>query len=113
MSSASQYVPVVRTQLEKLARAGRVTYYKDLGATIGKPARWTLWKDVLDEISYAKPDITIIVLQASSGWPGQIDYSATNGKPTQAQKTFAQEELAKVFSTYCPGRPVPQLPVKR
>lgn len=113
MSSAAQYVPVVRKELEKLARAGHVTYYKDLGATIGKPPRWTLWKDVLDEISYTKPDISIIVLQASSGWPGQIDYSATNGKPTPAQKTYAQEELAKVFKAYCPGKPVPQLPVKR
>lgn len=113
MASASQYVAAVRSELEKLARAGRVTYYKDLGATIGKPARWTLWKDVLDEISYMKPDISIIVLQARSGWPGQIDYSATNGKPTPAQKIFAQDELAKVFSAYCPGKPVPQLPIKR
>jgi hypothetical protein len=67
MSSVSQYVPLVRTELEKLARAGRVTYYKDLGAVIGKPPRWTLWKAVLDEISYKKPDVTIIVLQAASG----------------------------------------------
>jgi hypothetical protein len=113
MSSARQYVPVVRKELEKLARSGRVTYYSDLGAIIGKPARWTLWKDVLDEISYTKPDISIIVLLASSGWPGQIEYSATNGKPTPAQKAFAQEELNKVFSSYCPGKPVPQLPMKR
>ena len=113
MSSASQYVGPVRVELEKLARAGRVTYYKDLGATIGKPARWTLWKEVLDEISYTKPDITIIVLQARSGWPGQIDHSATDGKPTPAQKQFAQAELSKVFKAYCPAKPVPQLPVKR
>lgn len=70
MSTAAQYVGPVRAELEKLARAGRVTYYKDLGATIGKPPRWTLWKAVLDEISYTKPDVTIIVLQANSGWPG-------------------------------------------
>jgi hypothetical protein len=113
MSNVSQYVPLVRAELEKLARAGRVTYYKDLGAVMGKPPRWTLWKGVLDAISYTKPDISIIVLQASSGWPGQIDYSATNGRPTPAQKKFAQEELAKVFDAYCPGKPVPQLPVKR
>jgi hypothetical protein len=103
----------VRTELEKLARAGRVTYYKDLGAIIGKPARWTLWKAVLDEISFTKPDLTIIVLQATSGWPGQIDYSATDGKPTPAQKKFAQDELAKVFNAYCPGKSAPQLPIKR
>ncbi len=113
MSSASHYVPLIRTELEKLARAGRVTYYKDLGTVIGKPPRWTLWKTVLDEVSFTKPDVTIIVLQAGSGWPGQIDYSATGGKPTSDQKKFAQDELAKVFTTYCPGRPVPQLPIKR
>jgi hypothetical protein len=112
MSSGSQHVSLVRNELEKLARAGRVTYYKDLGATIGKPAKWTLWKAVLDEISYTKPDVTIIVLLAGSGWPGQIDYSATNGKPTPAQKKLAQEELAKVFKAYCLGEPVPQLPIK-
>jgi hypothetical protein len=113
MSSASQFVPPVRKELENLARAGCVTYYKDLGATIGKPPRWTLWKAVLDEISHTKPDVTIIVLQANTGWPGQIDYSATGGKPTPAQKKFAQDELAKVFKAYCPGKPVPQLPIKR
>jgi len=113
MVSVSQYVAPVRAELEKLARAGRVTYYKDLGAVIGKPPRWTLWKDVLDEISYTKPDVTIIILQANTGWPGQIDYSATNGKPTLAQKKFAQDELEKVFNAYCPGRPVPRLPIKR
>jgi hypothetical protein len=113
MSGASQYVPAVRKELEKLAHAGRVTYYKDLGATIGKPPRWTLWKAVLDEISYAKPDVTIIVLQANTGWPGQIDYSATGGKPTPSQRKFAQDELAKVFNAYCPGKSVPQLPIKR
>jgi hypothetical protein len=111
MSTVAQYVGPVRAELEKLARAGRVTYYKDLGATIGKPPRWTLWKAVLDEISYTKPDLTIIVLH--SGWPGQIDYSATDGKPTPAQKKFAQAELTKVFNAYCPGKPVPQLPIKR
>ena len=113
MSNASQYVPLIRNELEKLARAGQVTYYKDLGAIIGKPPRWTLWKEVLDEISYTKPDVTIIVLQANSGWPGQIDYSATDGKPAPTQKKFAQDELAKVFKAYCPGKPVPQLPIKR
>jgi hypothetical protein len=39
----------------------------------------------IDEISFDKPDISIIVLLAGAGWPGQIDYSATDGKPTDEQ----------------------------
>lgn len=104
---------LVRDELLKLARAGKVTYYTDLGAAVGKPARWTLWKTILDKISYDKPDITIIVLSAKTGWPSQIAYKATNGKPTDQQKKFAQDELAKVFGLHCPGRPVPRLPIKR
>jgi alkylated DNA nucleotide flippase Atl1 len=107
------YVEPVRIELMRLIRAGEVTYYGELGQIIGKPARWTHWKKVLDEISYSKPDISIIVLLASSGWPGQIDYSSTGGKPTTAQKQFAQNEIAKVFALHRPGKPVPQLPIKR
>jgi hypothetical protein len=113
MAKALDYVDTVRAELEKLARAGRVTYYKDLGAVIGKPARWTLWKEVLDTISYSKPDITIIVLNATTGWPGQIDYKATDGKPSISQQQFAQAELARVFAQHCPGKLVPKLPIKR
>jgi hypothetical protein len=107
------YVEPVRAELIRLIRAGRVTYYGELGRTIGKPARWTHWKKVLDEISFTKPDISIIVLLADSGWPGQIDYSATGGKPTSAQKQFAQNEIARVFTLHNPGKPVPQLSIKR
>jgi hypothetical protein len=103
----------IEAELKKLAGAGKVTYYKDLGETIGKPARWAMWKRLLDDISRNKPDITIIVLNATSGWPGQINYNPTDGKPTDAQKRFAQNELAKVFNAHCPGKPVPQLPIKR
>lgn len=113
MPKAHDYVDAVRAELEKIVRAGRVTYYKDLGAVIGKPARWTLWKAVLDTISYNKPDITIVVLNAKTGWPGQIDYKATDGKPSTGQEQFAQDELARVFARYCPGKSIPKLPVKR
>jgi hypothetical protein len=51
MSTVAQYVGPVRAELEKLARAGRVTYYKDLGATIGKPPRWTLWRSAIQSLT--------------------------------------------------------------
>ena len=62
---------------------------------------------------FKRPDISIIVLLAGEGWPGQIDYSATDGKPTDKQKQFAQDELTKVFALHYPGKPVPQLPIKK
>ena len=107
------YVAPIRAELETLAALGTLTYYKDLGAIVGKPARWTLWKTILDEIGCEKPDLTIIVLNAKTGWPSQIGYKATGGKPSVEQKEFAQGELARVFQKYCPSRPVPKFPVKR
>jgi hypothetical protein len=46
------YVEPIRAELLKLIRARRVTYYGELGQTIGKPARCSHWKKVLDEISF-------------------------------------------------------------
>jgi hypothetical protein len=113
MPKAHDYVDTIRAELEKLVCAGRITSYRDLGAVIGKPARWTLWNEVLDTISFNRPDITIVVLNAKTGWPGQIDYKATDGKPSITQQQFAQGELAEVFARYCPGKSVPKLPIKR
>jgi hypothetical protein len=104
----------IRSELMKLAHAGKLTYYGVLGASVGKPARWTLWKTVLDEISLETPkpdpDITFLVLNAKTGWPGQIGFSPTGGKPTPAQKAQAQNELDRIFQRYCPGKPTPILP---
>jgi hypothetical protein len=104
----------IRSELLRLARAGKLTYYGVLGASVGKPARWTLWKTVLDEISLetpkSDPDITFLVLNASSGWPGQIGFSPTAGKPTPKQKAHAQQEINRIFERYCPGKRAPILP---
>jgi hypothetical protein len=107
------YVEPVRDELMKTIRAGKVTYYKDLGQKFGKPPRWSLWKTILDDVALAKPDISIIVLLAGKGWQGQIDGKPTKGRPTPEQKRLAQDELTKVFREHCPGRPIPQLPIKR
>ncbi len=106
MLDASEYVHVVRPALEKLAGAGRVTYYKDLGAAIGKPARWTLWKAVLDEISYDKPDLSIIVLNATTGWPGQIAYKALSRirVVSHGSQTFATASAIELQISCAPAR---------
>ena len=107
----------IRTELLRLARAGELTYYGVLGASVGKPARWTLWKTVLDEISREIPtadaDITFLILNATSGWPGQIGFVPTGGHPTPEQKAKAQRELERVFRQYCPGKPIPMLPQRK
>src|SRR6516162_4032486 len=114
----------IRTALIQFANAGELTYYGELGEKVGKHARWPLWKPILDEISreetqgserypQGKPDITFIVLNSASGWPGQIGFKPTNGNPTQTQIAKAQEELTKVFKLYCPGKSVPQLPLPK
>jgi hypothetical protein len=107
----------IRAELMRLAQAGELTYYGVLGVSVGKPARWTLWKTVLDEISLetprTDPDITFLVLNASSGWPGQIGFSPTGGQPTQEQKEHAQKELDRVFRRYCPNKPTPVLPQRK
>jgi hypothetical protein len=99
------YVEPVRIELMKLIRAGKVTYYGELGRTIGKPARWTQWKKVLDEISFKKPDISIIVLLADSGWPGQVDYSATEGKPTPHKGNSRRMKLPRCSLYTVPANP--------
>jgi hypothetical protein len=109
----------IRSELMRLGHAGELTYYGVLGASVGKHARWPLWKTVLDEISREEtdkkkePDITFLVLNASTGWPGQIGFEATDGNPTPAQKQHAQKELDRVFRRYCPGKHTPILPQRK
>jgi hypothetical protein len=109
----------IRDELMKLACAGEVTYYSVLGGIIDKHERWPRWKPILDDISRDevevknKPDITFLVLNASTGWPGQIGFEPTRGQPTDQQKLFAQQKLDEVFAEYCPGKAAPKLPLRR
>jgi hypothetical protein len=101
----------VHAELMRLARAGQITYYGDLGAAVGKPARWSKWTEVLDAISDDEnPDITDLVLSAKTGWPSRISRQYTNGKPTPQQQAKAQRGLDAVFSRYCPAKQAPKLP---
>ena len=111
-SDYMEYVEPVRNELRKLIAAGKVTYYKDLGDKFNKPARWPGWKAILDEIARDKPDMSIIVLR-TEGWQGQVGGEATDGRPTEKQKQYAQAELTRVFTAYSGGKAVPKLPIKR
>ncbi len=88
------------------------------GAAVGKPARWSLWKQVLDEIAreelrQGKPDITSIVLSAATGWPSQVDFKSTGDEPDKGQMERAQTKLDEVFRHYCPSKPTPTLPQRK
>jgi hypothetical protein len=105
----------VHAELMRLARAGEITYYADLGAVVGKPPRWSKWTEVLDgisddELAEENPDITDLVLSATSGWPSRISRQYTNGEPSAQQQEKAQRGLDDVFSRYCPGKQAPKLP---
>jgi hypothetical protein len=108
----------VHAELMKLAHAGQITYYSDLGDAVGKHERWPLWTRVLGGISKCerkkrKPDITDLVLSAKTGWPSRISKKYTKGKPSPQQRRKAQRGLDRVFSHYCPGKQAPKLPKRR
>src|ERR1700733_7033390 len=86
----ASYKPRIKSELMKLARAGKITYYGVLGAKLGKHPQWHGWTIVLGEILLdqtrrGEPDITSVLLR-TEGWPGQVDGVATKGRPTPAQK---------------------------
>jgi hypothetical protein len=108
----------VHAELMRLARAGQITYYGALGAAVRKHAQWPKWTEVLDgisddELAKRNPDITDLVLSATTGWPSRISRQFTNGKPTDQQKEKAQRGLDAVFSHYCPGKQAPILPQRK
>ena len=84
----------VHAELMRLARAGQITYYGTLGAAVGKHAQWPKWTEVLDgisddELAKGNPDITDLVLSATTGWPSRISRQFTNEKPTPHQQQKA------------------------
>ncbi len=117
MTANDDYLGTVeptRAELKQIVERGHVTYYKELGQKVGRHERWPKWKDVLDTIAHDRPDISIIVLNADSGWPGQIDGKPViERKPSPQQKVYAQAELDRVFKQYAPRKPAPTLPLPK
>jgi hypothetical protein len=105
----------VRFELMKCARAGEITYYDELKAAVGMDVDWTPVLDRIstEEILKGEPDITDIILNATTGWPGRISRKYTYVKPTPEQKEKAQRGLDAVFKRYCPGKQAPTLPLPR
>ena len=107
----------IHAELMKLAHAGKITYYKDLGAAIGIPQQEP-WRAKLDGISddekrKGKPDIADLLLNAKTGWPSRISRQFTNGEPKPELKQQHQRDLNAVFSRYCPSKQAPTLPLPK
>jgi hypothetical protein len=87
---AMSYKQRVYAELMKLAHAGKITYYKALGGSVGIPQQGP-WQPMLDGISddekhKGNPDIADLVLNATTGWPSRISKKFTKGTPTPGQK---------------------------
>jgi hypothetical protein len=67
------------------------------------PARGP-WKRVLDEIAReetasGRPDITFLVINKQTGFPGQIGFKPAK-RPTHQQRQIADDAVSKVFAYY-------------
>ena len=96
----------IYSELVRIASSRNVTYYGEVRAKIGKPARAPR-RPVLDQIakeemSNGRPDITLIVLSAK-GWPGRVGFKDVDGSPSDDQKKLAQKKLDETFRHYCPS----------
>ena len=86
------------------AQDGR-SHMRISGAALGIPTRGP-WKPVLDMISLEetavnRPDITYVVVKASTGYPGQIGFKAAN-PPSDEQKALSDSVQRTVFDFYRP-----------
>ena len=97
---------LIRTELLKDAFAGNFPSYTSFGKRVGVPAMGP-WQPVLDVISDEEthnsyPDITFLLKNKTTGYPGQIGFVRAK-KPTGAQAAIAHREVQQVIDTYCPG----------
>lgn len=91
------------TVLSRCARQRRTIFYGELGTEVDVPARGP-WKAVLDEIAReetanGRPDITFLVINKQTGFPGQIGFKPAK-PPTPEQRRIADDVIEKVFAHY-------------
>jgi hypothetical protein len=103
---------MIRSELLKMATAKPIYLltYGEFGEHVGIPARGP-WKGILDliareETAEDRPDITFLVINKRTGYPGQIDF-AKAVPPTDSQKQSARAEFQKIADRYSPGSPNP------
>jgi len=89
--------------LRQCANQGKTIFYGDLGQKVDVPARGP-WKAILDEIardeiSRGRPDITFLVINKQTGFPGQIAFRPAK-PPTREQRKIADDQIEKIFAYY-------------
>jgi hypothetical protein len=98
---------LIQAELLKCAQASPIELlnYSIFGLRVGIPSRGP-WKPILDligeeETKRGRPDITYLVINKSTGFPGQI--SLEKAKPPSAeQKATAKREIQKIIDKYSP-----------
>jgi hypothetical protein len=106
MSKSASLKASVRHELEKAAKAGRFPYYAEVAANVGMKPRGP-WKKMLDEISSEQksmglPDITFVLMNKTTRYPGQIGMVLARS-PTNEQKKLARKKAQEVVDKYHPG----------
>jgi hypothetical protein len=90
--------------LTQCARQGRTIFYGELGQQVDVPARGP-WKPVLDEIAReetasGRPDITFLVINKQTGFPGQIGFKpAKSPQPTSNGRSLTTQSQRCLSST--------------
>jgi hypothetical protein len=99
---------LIRRELMKCATATPMESptYGDFGPRVGIPARGP-WKRILDHIAEEEtrqglPDITFLLINKSTGYPGQIGFTVAK-PPSAAQRQKAKAEVQKIIEKYNPG----------
>lgn len=97
----------IREALLKFSRSRETLYYSELGRLVGIPAQGP-WKPILDVISREetgqdRPDITFLLINKSTGLPGQIGFKPAK-PPTIEQKEISRAELERIFTFYSPNK---------
>ena len=93
--------------LVRCARSRRTIHYGELGGEVDVPSRGP-WKPILDDIareetSSGRPDITFLVINKQTGFPGQIGFKPAK-PPTREQRKIADDEIEKVFAHFRTSR---------
>jgi hypothetical protein len=86
--------------LKRCAREKRTIFYGELGKEVDIPSRGP-WKPILDDIAReetgnGRPDITFLVINKQTGFPGQIGFKPAK-PPTSEQRRMADDVILKIL----------------